>query len=225
MLGVSLLSLCCADDGKNDPTPAPASSEPGTSTPSTPSDGPSEPSTPTPTTPPPTPPADDKPRVNFALSVEPGCDVAAGTYYYPARSDQPVSDTSRGVGFADGDMGGDGNPVSVNCTWASLAAPYTVVISLTSGPITEARLLSASLTVDPTKTEELSVLVASGTPFPPNGDYGPTQDTLCSFEVKELNAETRSVWGVVTCPAFGPTSEQDTCVIGPSYLSVANCQP
>src|SRR5690606_24539752 len=113
---------------------------------------------------------------------------------------------------------------NVSCTWASLAAPYTVVVSLTSGPVTEQRLLSATLTIDPTKTEELSVLVASGAPFPRNGDYGPTQDTLCSFEVKELNVETKSVWGVINCPAFGPTNEQDTCVIGPSYFSVENCK-
>jgi hypothetical protein len=208
VLGASLLCLACSDDGE--PQSAPVSSEQDDER--------------APITRPSLSPIDGKLRAHAMITINDGCDVPAGSYHYPARSDQPVSGSSPGVGFTDGEHDADGESIQLECLWTGQTAPYSVALMSVSGRSTELRFLSASFTFNPATGDNVAIVLLTGGPVPNDETYGPAQGQVCSFDAKDVDPDLGSVWGEIRCDAFGSQTGQSSCVIGASYIAIENCR-
>jgi hypothetical protein len=62
---------------------------------------------------------------------------------------------------------------------------------------------------------------ALGTLF--SGQRG-TPDDNCTQRIIELDPESHSIWGEISCPSFQTLDESDTCAIGTSYYAFENCE-
>lgn len=133
-------------------------------------------------------------------------------------SGRPVTETAKVQGVVDGGTTPGGEPASVVCTWRPANGVVFVSAVLRIGPAGSDRFVSMGSVMVPGEAYESSITFA-GPDLPDQYGGGGT----CEYTAFEVDDETRSVWGTLSCEELTSLDDTDTCALGPSYFFFENC--
>jgi hypothetical protein len=159
----------------------------------------------------------DVPRgaVSFFFPATPGCPLAEQWLDFPPVPDgHPVTGTEKRVSVEDGLADEEGVQISrLTCTWR----PTFAAVGFGYGRSTDEAFVSISpdKVLDP--VEKGIALRGAGW----DNQYG----GLCTFTAIEVDEETRSIWGRVSCEGLETTGEDqsETCVLSEGHYFFENC--
>ncbi len=149
-----------------------------------------------------------------------GCSLAEHFEDFPELSSgrRPVTEAAKVQGVVDGGTTSAGEPASVVCTWRPANGVVLVDGVIRLGPAGSQRFVNLGGVMVSGETYE-SGIALSGPALPHQYDGRGS----CSYTAFEVDDETRSVWGTLSCEELTSLDDTDTCALGPSYFFFENC--
>ena len=146
------------------------------------------------------------------------CSLDDQFFDFPAvAGGHPVDGAAVGELLEDGGTTADGEPVGLSCTWQGSSVSMAVDIGPSGSQFGVA--LGSGTTVGETKLGGISL---SSDTLP--DQFGSSADGPCEYVPIEVDAEARSIWGMLSCPIFQDEAGTEQCELGPSYFYFENCR-